>query len=105
MKKDRIYLIAVILLFGCSKPDIQPGNNRTLSIYPNPCIDRGFITVDNRQTSSLKVFDPDGKTILSENVPSGRNEYTAELSGKPEGVYIVVLETGSSVITKKMIKL
>lgn len=104
MKKDRIYLIAAILLFGCSKPDVQPDDNRILRIYPNPVtVDRAFINTNNPKTSSLKVFDPDGKTILEESVSPGRNEYVVELSG--EGVYIVTLATGSSVITKKIIRL
>lgn len=102
-----IFLIT-LLFAGCDgqPEEVQPGA-QVLSVFPNPCYHNAFVSVTNSSNEpyTLKVFDPEGNKILEELAPaSDFSDFTLQIDDKPEGVYHILLETGTSTIEFQLLK-
>jgi len=103
-----ILLSGFIFLSGCNdKPEVQPTNTFDLQVYPNPVIDKAFISVRTQNTSSftLKAFGTSGELLLDEIGIQDQQQFILNLSDKPKGKYQVILKTDKSNFTKTVIKL
>jgi len=85
-------------------------NNTKFDVYPTVAHDsiHVYVTLKNKNHSSIKVFDFNGKKILHQNVNSDsfvNNEITIDISTLSEGIYILkfVNENGLVEGTKKFI--
>ena len=76
-------------------------------IYPNP-VDEEKLTVLLGQYTSSNVFislhSYAGKQIIAKNYPVYNNRVEMSLQGLPKGVYVLKINTGSSLLDYKIIK-
>jgi hypothetical protein len=100
--------LLLFCFFSCSEDSERISNNRTFSVYPNPCKQRAYVAVHNQSntTYSLTVFDAKGKAIAKmECQPETDLDYTVMLADKADGVYHAVLETGSKSFVIEFLKI
>jgi len=76
-------------------------------IYPNPTND--FVNVEFPSVLKSKVivniYNVLGKKILSQEIQSGTNIAKLNLSGNNAGIYLLTIDDGSKVITKRISKI
>jgi len=77
--------------------------NKNLEIYPNPSAGIFFISTHYTGKPYVKVFDVMGNVILDNQCPSG-GSIKIDISGAPDGVYIVVVKTTDMTYSQKIIK-
>jgi len=72
-------------------------------VYPNPS--NGIFNYANNgsETVSVKVVDINGKTIYA-NTVNNNNNGVIDLSNYSKGLYLLVINNGNTVVTKKLIK-
>ena len=83
-------------------------DNNTVSIYPNPAINETSITIKSDiaiNDATLKIINVIGKVynVKQINLMPGINNYKLDTKDLATGVYFVSLETGKSVISKKLV--
>ncbi len=75
-----------------------------LEVYPNP--GDGIFTIHSKRTDlyarSLRITDRLGKDIYSIEYSNINSKQTADLSGKPAGIYFFRIETESGDVVKKV---
>lgn len=77
-----------------------------VNLFPNPS--SGQVTVDvnmmNRDNLVIKVTNPVGQSVaeVSENSTYG-GRYVLDLSAEPNGVYFIEVQTGTEVVTRKIV--
>ncbi len=72
----------------------------TFEVYPNPVKDNLYIKSDLKPHSVISVTDSSGKLVKTFR---GKSD-AYNLSGLPEGTYIIIVNNGTSTVTKKIIK-
>ena len=72
-----------------------------VTVYPNPATDH--ITVENLSGGSISILNVDGQVMLQQNISN--NKTTVDVSGLPEGVYMLKAVSSTASVTKKFIKL
>lgn len=86
---------------------IEDASAAVLKVNPNPSEGVFYITVDNAGISSMRmeVLDVHGKLVMSENESNMSSSYTKQidLTSFAKGIYYLKLDTGSKVITKRII--
>ena len=70
-------------------------------MYPNPNTN-GTLYFKTTTSLSVKVFNVLGKVVATQNIDADSNSF--DISLLPKGVYLVKVNSGSSSITKKLIK-
>ncbi len=75
--------------------------NNTVSVYPNPTTDKLYINDTSNSFNAAKIYDAQGKIVLSTSLKSGSS---IDVSALVKGVYFIKL-SGNSNDTKKFIKL
>ncbi|PVW15679.1 T9SS type A sorting domain-containing protein [Marixanthomonas spongiae] len=80
--------------------DIEENNVIDLQIYPNPVKDILFITAPTEIIETITVYDVLSKVILQKT----KNVAQINVSGLPSGMFLMKIQTGNGVITKKIIK-
>lgn len=82
----------------------DPAVSREFTVYPNPTNGPLYIrgTAEMKTTVPLKLFSAGGKLLLNINITrAGTGERILDLTGFPEGVYLLEIgEKGRSVIQK-----
>lgn len=79
------------------------GNKTEVIVFPNPTLDKVIISSKSLSGSSYKIFDLNGKCIIS-NIFSNSIE-SIDLSNQPNGSYIIEISSiDGSVTTQKLIK-
>jgi hypothetical protein len=81
---------------------------KVLTVFPNPA--KGLITIDynhlNRGDVNLEILSLNGKKVKTlinkELLPSGKYQNAFDISGLPNGVYFVRLNSGKSVESVKL---
>ncbi len=82
-------------------------NLNSIEIFPNPT--DGIITVkfaiDNQEATTIELIDVTGRAIFSEINPDFDGSYSKEidLTGNPEGVYILSISQNDKTFTEKII--
>ena len=75
--------------------------NASVSIYPNPTADKLYINDVTNSFNTAKIYDAQGKMVLTTNLKSGSS---IDVSDLVKGVYFIKL-SGNSNETRKFIKL
>lgn len=73
------------------------------SVYPNPSNGIFNFSYNGVETLNVKVIDVNGKTIYT-NILNNNSNGVINLHDYSKGIYLIVLNNGSTVITKKIIK-
>mgnify|MGYP001602240382 CR=1 FL=1 len=77
-----------------------------ISVYPNPSTGDVFINVglSNMNSIDVTLFNAIGEAVISKkiNMPSN-NEIKLDLNNKPDGIYLLEIETSEGNRTKKII--
>ncbi len=79
-----------------------------VDVYPNPFISSTTISFSLQQTSAITIelFDMAGRvvhTLLHEELQSGSHEFTFDRAKLPAGIYLLKMQTPSSVMTQSII--
>jgi hypothetical protein len=88
---------------------ISPPESTTLNLYPNPVISKLTISYDLSENSNVNVavYNANGIKLYSEQLTdqvSGTHEFFFNVSSYSQGIYLVMLTTDKTVITKRFIK-
>lgn len=89
----------------CKTFEITGVNNYTepeVRIFPNPATDKLIIENSATNTQNVTLSGLDGKTVLSKTANSNRTEIN--LHSVSPGVYILKINTGKNIITRKIVK-
>ncbi len=78
----------------------DPNESTMISIFPNPVKDKLSIVVEDAQVRLVTVFDISGRPVLTEE-----NQEEVNVSGLPEGSYLVEIATDKGVLRKKFVKM
>jgi hypothetical protein len=81
---------------GIKEPDIS-----IISIFPNPFHDKISINVNDKSTTTVKLYDITGKLINEKLLTSDGELNTTDLS---EGLYLLTIHNKEFTITRKVIK-
>ena len=79
----------------------------TMDVAPNPVQSNMKVSYSSPEGAklTLKVLSQDGKTVLSTTIASAaQGNYTTNVAKLPAGVYYVILQSGSSMVTKRIVK-
>ncbi|MBW7846573.1 MAG: T9SS type A sorting domain-containing protein [Bacteroidales bacterium] len=76
-------------------------------IYPNPAKDKAFIQINlpGQSQVELRLYNLSGQCVGALNagmMPAGRSQIEYELTGLPQGIYMVELIAGNIRMTEKM---
>jgi len=108
------YRIKIITANGGSKYSrtislsIKNFQENNFSIYPNPVRDVfniSFLSIEKKMIG-IEIYDLSGKLIIKKNalVQTGNNTIPInDLSGKPHGLYLVVVNSGSETTKEKIL--
>lgn len=89
---------------GVSVEDFEFKNN--IAVYPNPANTelKVKLLLTNFETSTVELYDMQGRVVLSENVAAAVLDasYTVDVSEIPNGIYTVRVTNGDQVSTSKV---
>jgi len=92
-------------LTAITNPEIPDGN---FEIYPNPVHDRlnlSFSNENNNSSAEISVIGIDGKVVYSGHLQQqSKSEFQLNTANWSNGIYILRLNNGNRLITKKLIK-
>jgi hypothetical protein len=77
-----------------------------LQIVPNPANEATTIsfTAKSSQASQLSVYNVIGQSVYQKtiSITAGKNSFPIDMSNLPAGIYNVVIDNGTSTVTKKL---
>jgi hypothetical protein len=83
----------------------EDSSTNLLNVFKLP--NNNFITVEGLATQSnqtnLKLYNILGKEVLSNTLTNNTNTQTISTEGLSAGIYVIKLESGNNIITKKLI--
>jgi len=83
---------------------VDENQSNTLSVYPNPAVNETFVTLENAGTTTIAVYDMQGRLVSTESVEAMVGEKvrisTETLNG---GVYFVTVSNNNAVRTAKLV--
>jgi Secretion system C-terminal sorting domain/Heparinase II/III-like protein len=100
------FVFKVIDNSSLSTETFEIGGDNQLVIYPNPFKD-SFTIINSTESKSinLKIYTIQGAEVLSKNfVATANQEISVDVKSLSQGIYIVQLDNGQEITTKKMIK-
>ncbi|MCE6992993.1 T9SS type A sorting domain-containing protein, partial [Dyadobacter sp. CY323] len=94
--KNLLFLLIVILLGSCSRPEVE--TDLLLIAYPNPATRQIIVSFKNEQRlpCTIRIFDPNAKQIVEMKVEAGipTDGIRFDVEGYDKGTYQVAVETG-----------
>jgi hypothetical protein len=87
---------------SCAGITAITGNEKAISIYPNPFISSLYITLDKNIYSSIRIYDVIGSLVYSSEIEN--DKITIDLSDKASGIYFITVSGKQGKETKKLIK-
>ncbi len=105
---SKFYFSVFVPNTGISDPEVQAGF--LVNLFPNPAQDMVTVTYNGtaQTETSLKIFDMNGKVVLTEMVSQPGTEFskTLDLQHLMPGVYNLSMETADGIIAvKRFVKL
>ncbi len=101
---DNLLIQTEPVISGVNDPEIESA----VSIFPNPSFGNVNLTIENvlRGDINMRVIDYSGKQILNQSLynQTGRLEQRINLSQLPFGIYVIELNNGQDIVTKKILK-
>lgn len=88
---------------GFSQKNVIEQQSGDIMLYPNPAADIVTVNLNQVQSGNISVYSIEGK-IVSERAFTALNELTLDLSPYAEGIYMVKVQIGEEIITKRIIK-
>ena len=90
-------------------PTVKNQGLIVFSCYPNPASDEVNVQfyLDEASMMSINITDINGKVVYhakTNELPKGVNNSTINISGFPEGVYLITLSSNIGVYTNKILK-
>lgn len=85
--------------------DVMPANITDFSVYPVPAAEQirvQFSTSNLAARANLSVYDIHGRLIERKDTGTA-NQVEFDVSGWPDGIYILQLDTGNASIVKKAV--
>ncbi len=78
--------------------------NASTSLYPNPSTGEFFLDMKDAHFSNAKltVYNAVGDAVLEKRIVISGDKSSIDLSDKPEGMYLIKVETPEGIITKKV---
>jgi hypothetical protein len=98
MPSDAPSFSSIVISWVPSDPTsvFEIGNQKEVSIYPNP--GNGIYTIDADEPVEIEVLNSSGKLVQKTNAK------TIDIGNQPSGVYFIFIKTSSGVVTNKVIK-
>ena len=85
----------------CIRDRNQPLN---ITLYPNPADNITHVVFNAQEASSIQITTLQGQTVHQENIePLGLIDYVVDVSDYATGMYMVTVQRGSNIITKRII--
>lgn len=109
--KEKVKKVAIIdttpqLPFSIGSTDKIVQRKISMDVSPNPT--RNTVVIDFTSLTgayaTLKVYNNSGKTMLSKSISTEHGNFSLDLTNYANGTYYFVLISGSSSVTKKVIK-
>lgn len=92
------------LAIGSWPSSISNSPNASIEVYPNPAIDKIFITgITDINKSSIELFDLSGRAMSGAEL-NVQNEVSIDISGLYKGVYLLQIQSENQVYNKQIIK-
>lgn len=92
---------AVAILAGLNTSSVEENENTDLALYPNPV--KGQLNLFSMQgLNSVKIYNTLGQQVSSE-ILNGIETYTLDLSGFPQGLYVVSVTTNHGMMNKTIV--
>ena len=89
---------------NCTTSINEVNGNEKLTIYPNPAKDVLNITIaSNITVLSYRLVNILGEVVLESNQNYSNEQLSLDISSFPKGQYVLVVNTSSEVITKKVL--
>jgi hypothetical protein len=88
--------------FPSSIPVI-PENFVTVHIYPNPAQDNVTISLSNLEGGRIDICSLTGISLKEMMIEKGRHTAIINVSGLSSGIYLVRVQTGSTMVNRKLI--
>jgi alpha-glucosidase len=88
--------------FPSSVPVI-PDNFVTVHIYPNPATDKVTISLSNLEGGKIDICSLTGISLKELMIEKGRHSANISLSGLSSGIYLVRIQTGNTMINRKIL--
>jgi hypothetical protein len=82
-------------------------NKYTYSIYPNPVMDRIWITTDHSSTvtATVQIINTSGHLLLTKQISSNSQPASVNVSTLPSGMYVIkIIEADGTVNIQKFTK-
>jgi Secretion system C-terminal sorting domain len=76
--------------------------HHAVSVYPNPSTHIVTVNLNNKQATSMEVYDVLGKLVLTQKITG--DEITLSLVELPNGIYTLKVNLESGAVVKKIIK-
>lgn len=92
---------AVAILAGLNTAAVEENETIDLSIYPNPVKDQ-LNLFSMQGLNSVKIYNTLGQQVSSE-ILNGIETYTLDLSGFPQGLYVVSVTTNHGMMNKTIV--
>jgi hypothetical protein len=100
---DYIIFPATSLYMAIDKPQLPAGN---ISIWPNPAGHTLNIRFEEslNTVGTIIIMGGDGRIHQKETIMPGEHNLTLNLNNISSGIYLIIVDTSSGVVTKKLIK-
>jgi PKD repeat protein len=82
----------------------QSLESANIKVYPNPTKDVLHIDAGNSESVSVEVLDVLSNTVIEEQIQSNSSAIEINLSGKPQGVYLLLIKTTEGNFVTRVIK-
>jgi len=87
-----------------SAADIEENQPLNITLYPNPADNIAHVVFNAQEASSIQITTLQGQTVHQENIePLGLIDYVVDVSDYATGMYMVTVQRGSNIITKRII--
>lgn len=80
------------------------GNTGRVSAYPNPSGDRLTVSIATEAAGNLRLTGTDGRLIAERSFGEGGTTKVLNLTEVPPGVYLLVVETATETLVRKIVR-
>lgn len=110
LSHDYVHLPILGACDATSTEDNSPLTNLRVKLWPNPTANSAQISfsVTGRDVVDMSISDTSGrllKTVFKRTLAAGNHQFSLNVENYPAGVYLVRLQTGATVATRRVIKL
>lgn len=92
-----------INLLSTTGDDDETSANDGVTVFPNPSTGEFEISGLGSETGLTEIFNVLGEKIYSRDFKHQNTNLAIDLSGRPKGIYFVVINAGDKLITKKLV--